>query len=121
MLAHVCSFSHYIEVTTQSEQANEINPVDFKWELMPQDNGNMQIKVSWLAGGNNPTGTHFFIKYRVKGTRKWIHTSVAVREDFILIEGLSHDEVYELVAVSVNVADESAIREIKSGDIRKNE
>lgn len=65
---------------------------------------------------NGRPGTHFFVKYRIKGATSWWHTNHELDEDFTIIRALSPDETYEIIVVSVDgdYMTESELQEIQS-------
>lgn len=87
---------------TLSGDSYEPDRPDFSWEHLPSENGLESIKVNWLPNVNGRPGTHFFVKYRVKGEIYWSDTDYVLDEDFIIIRGLIPDETYEVVVISVD-------------------
>ena len=63
--------------------------------------GSLSVKVIWLPKVDGNPGTDFYLKYRLKGESKWLHTSVIELDDFVVIGELSPSKIYEMAVVSV--------------------
>lgn len=71
--------------------------------MNPSDNGLAEVRVKWLPNFTyNKPGSHFFAKYRIKGTTQWLETDPVIDNDFVYIRGLQPDEKYEMAVVSVD-------------------
>lgn len=76
---------------------------DFDYILTPTDNGLTDVKVKWLPNFSyNKPGSHFFAKYHIKGTTKWLETDPVIDNDYVVIHGLQPEETYEMTVVSVD-------------------
>lgn len=70
---------------------------------MPSENGFATIKVDWRPNINaGRPGTHFFVKYRIKGETTWLTSDVELDDMHTIIRGLQPDETYEFVVISVD-------------------
>lgn len=95
--------SYFIEQKTGQGGSFPPDRPEFGWELYPSDNGLTQIRVKWLPNFTyNKPGSHFFAKYRIKGTSQWLETDPVIEDDFVVIHGLQPDETYEFAVVSVD-------------------
>lgn len=95
-------FSYFIEQKTLSKDSFPPDRPDFIWEQLPSENGFATVKVNWLPNVNGRPGTHFFVKYRIKGETTWLTTDYELDNDFVIVRGLQPDETYEFVTISVD-------------------
>lgn len=111
-----CCCSYFIERKTGAKGvALPPEKPDFSWELYPTDNGLNELRVKWLPNfTSNRPGSHFFVKYSVKGTSQWVQTDAVIENDFAMIRGLEPDTTYEMAVVSVEgeYHAESSIQEV---------
>lgn len=93
----------------------------FAWERLPTDNGYANIKVLWQPNLDGKPGSHFFVKYRVKGASEWLKTEPEMQEDYIVVRALEPDSNYEFAAVAVDgdYLTESSIQEVDTYGIGK--
>ncbi|XP_055841448.1 neuroglian-like isoform X2 [Episyrphus balteatus] len=103
---------YFIESTTlrRDRKSKEPSVPDFKWEPLTS------IMVNWQPFNGQPTGTHFFTQYRIKGETEWQNTHEEDEQDFLIVGGLRRDSVYEFRVVSVDGKYQTAseIKEIKT-------
>lgn len=96
-----CSF--FIDRKTGSGSVAVPDRPDFTWELNPTENGLTEVRVKWLPNFTyNKPGSHFYARYRIKGTTRWIETDAVIDDDFVYIRGLQPDDTYEFSVVSVD-------------------
>lgn len=74
----------------------------FAWEQEPNENGQADIKVIWQPNLEGKPGSHFFVKYRVKGENQWLMTDPVLYENHHTVHGLDPDTNYEFRVVSVD-------------------
>lgn len=75
----------------------------FGWDRLPSDNGLANIQVTWYPNNDNGNpGSHFFVKYRLKGESQWLISDPEIINDRTTIRGLQPDMNYEFRAVSVD-------------------
>lgn len=63
ILIYVCSY--FIEQKTRTSQRPDVP--QFTWETVPVENGYSNVRVIWLPNLNGNPGSHFFVKYKLKG------------------------------------------------------
>lgn len=114
-------FSHFIELKTNSELAIPPDAPQFALDRIHTDDENAKIKLLWKPNLHGKPGSHFYGKYRVKGSTDWIDTPKEMGEDFIIVSGLKPERQYEFAAVSVNGEYEtmSSIQEVDTSGIGK--
>ncbi|XP_044742143.1 neuroglian [Chrysoperla carnea] len=97
---------YYIETRTRVDKPAVPDKPSFTWTRLPSDtdNGLAKIKVTWLPslGGNQVPGSHFFVKYKLKGKTLYEETHPQMKEDYIEVRGLSLGELYEFKVVAVD-------------------
>ncbi|XP_067001681.1 neuroglian isoform X2 [Anabrus simplex] len=93
---------YFIEQRTRGSPAVMPDIPKFKWSQLPSDNGFATINVVWLPNVEGKPGSHFFVKYKLKGETTFQETSMEMDEDFIVVRGLKPGEVYEFQVVSVD-------------------
>lgn len=107
-----------MESKTKSKGAFQPDPPTFTWELSPTKNDEQKIDiiVIWMPKVDGVPGSHFFVKYRIKGRADWNTTHVIFYEDFKKISSLLKNNVYELSVVSVDgeYLAESEVQEIST-------
>lgn len=66
-------------------------------------------------------GSSFFVKYRLKNDTNWINTDQILSVDFIIIDNLMVNTIYDFVVVSVDgkYMAESEIQEVLIGEVGK--
>lgn len=99
---HFINFSYFIEQKTLSGDASAPDRPDFVWEQLPSDNGYVPIRVNWMPNVNGRPGSHFFVKYRIKGETTWLDTDYEFNNDYVIIPGLQPDTDYEFAVISVD-------------------
>uniref|UniRef100_U5EU82 Putative neuronal cell adhesion molecule n=1 Tax=Corethrella appendiculata TaxID=1370023 RepID=U5EU82_9DIPT len=93
---------YYIEQKTLTVLSVLPDTPYFIWERLPTDNGLANIKVKWLPNLDGKPGSHFFVKYRVKGESQWLQTDPQLDENYLTVHGLTPDTYYEFRVVSVD-------------------
>lgn len=93
----------------------------FAWERLPTDNGYANVKIIWLPNLDGKPGSHFFVKYRIKGESVWLKTDPEMQDDNVVVRALEADTNYEFVVVAVDgeYLTESAIQEVDTYGIGK--
>lgn len=106
-------YSYYIEQTTAST-ASAVAPdiPSFRIDPLQSENGFGKVKVTWEPILSGTPGSHFYVKYRIKGKPQFESTPPQINEDNIEIGGLDADREYEfrVVAVDGNFESPSAIQ-----------
>lgn len=69
---------------------------------MASENGYVPVRVNWMPNVNGRPGSHFFVKYRIKGETTWLNSDQEFNNDYIIIPGLQPDTEYEFAAISVD-------------------
>lgn len=64
--------SYFIEQKTRTSQRPDIP--QFTWETVPVENGYSIVRVIWLPNLNGNPGSHFFVKYKLKGETIFLET-----------------------------------------------
>ncbi|XP_058814203.1 neuroglian isoform X1 [Topomyia yanbarensis] len=93
---------YYIEQKTASGISIPPDQPYFAWERQPNDNGRADIKVIWQPNLEGKPGSHFFVKYRIKGENQWLMTEPVLYENHHTVHGLDPDSNYEFRVVSVD-------------------
>lgn len=108
--------SYFIEHKTLAGGAVPPDPPYFQWELLPSEDGHVNIKVQWLPNIDGNSGSHFFVKYRIKGQTTWIRTDQILDSDYVIIRALQPDRTYEFCVVSVDggFTTESKVMEVST-------
>lgn len=57
--------SYFIEKRTRTSQRPDVP--QFKWETIPKENGYSNVRITWQPNLNGNPGSHFFVKYNLKG------------------------------------------------------
>lgn len=106
----------YVEVQTKREGIVQPDPPTFVWEHLELEAGNITIKVIWIPALDGATGSHFFVKYRIKSESSWTLTHHEEVDDFVIIGQLLPSQLYEMVVVSVDgeFMAESPVQEIRT-------
>lgn len=75
----------------------------------------MEVKVIWLPDITGSPGSHFFVKFRVKGNSKWSFIDPIFTDDFVIVNSLLSNETYEFQVVSIDGIETtpSVIKEVK--------
>lgn len=110
---------YFIEQRTRGSLASKPDPPKFKWYRLSSDNGLAAIKVVWLPNIEGKPGSHFYVKYRLKGETMFQKTDYQLDEDYIIVRGLKPGEVYEfcVVAVDGEFISESELEEVETYSI----
>lgn len=75
--------SYYIEQRTRVSGVIQPDIPTFTWYRQPTENGLATIKVVWNVRANEKPGSHFFIKYRIKGKYSFINLQHVIVKDAI--------------------------------------
>lgn len=110
---------YFVEQKTKSGLAVKPDIPAFRLSTLPATNGFANIKVSWLPSLEGRPGSHFFVKYKVKGEPLFISTEPEMNDDWTVVRALLPDKVYEfkIVAVDGDYATESETQEIDTSGI----
>ncbi|XP_046388931.1 neuroglian isoform X2 [Ischnura elegans] len=108
---------YFIEM--RGSVASKPDPPKFKWHRLPSDNGLAAIKVVWLPNIEGKPGSHFYVRYRMKGEANFEKTNNEMAEDYIIVRGLRPGEVYEFLVVAVDgdYSSESEVEEVETYSI----
>ncbi|XP_034938315.1 neuroglian isoform X2 [Chelonus insularis] len=104
----------YIEESTRHSQPPDVP--QFRWEIVPKENGYVTVKITWLPNPNGYPGSHFFAKYMLKGETIFTETDPEFHNEDLEIRGLLSGEVYlvSVVAVDGDHLTESELQEIET-------
>ncbi|XP_020282519.1 neuroglian isoform X2 [Pseudomyrmex gracilis] len=104
----------FIEQKTRTSQRPDIP--QFTWETVSVENGYSNVKVIWLPNLNGIPGSHFFVKYKLRGETISTLSDPEFQLDTIEIRGLQSGEVYvmSVVAVDGDYMTESASQEVET-------
>ncbi|XP_073993820.1 neuroglian isoform X3 [Rhodnius prolixus] len=105
---------YFIEQRTRGSQTVPPDVPKFTWSRLPSDNGYASVKVTWLPDLDGKPGSHFFVKYKIKGEPNFQRTDDTTDEDYTIVRGLKPSETYEFRVVSV---DGEFVAESDSDDI----
>lgn len=108
------SLSYFIEQKTRTSQRPDV-PL-FTWEAIPKENGYSNVRIIWQLNLNGNPGSHFFVKYKLKGETISLKTEPEYLSNTIEIRGLQSGETYvmSVVAVDGNYFAESEPQEIET-------
>lgn len=97
-------FRYFIKAKTNEILDVPIKPHQptFDWKILSSEEKNMTVKVTWIPDLAGYSGSHFFVKYRLKGEREWTETRPVYAEDYAIINGLLNTEIYEFEVISVD-------------------
>ncbi|XP_077267327.1 neuroglian isoform X6 [Temnothorax americanus] len=103
---------YFIEQKTRTSQRPDIP--QFTWETIPVENGYSHVRVIWLPNLNGNPGSHFFVKYKMKGETIFLKTDPEFQSNTIEVRGLQSGETYvmSVVAVDGDYISESAFQEV---------
>lgn len=87
---------------TNSKEPTLPNQPDFRWESLSSRNEYSKIKITWLPDVKGNPGTNFLARYRIKGETEWLKTDIVRDNDFIIIDGLLSNKIYEIATVSID-------------------
>ncbi|XP_032664587.1 neuroglian isoform X2 [Odontomachus brunneus] len=106
--------NYFIEQKTRTSQRPDVP--QFTWETVPVENGYSNVRVIWLPNLNGHPGSHFFVKYYLKGETVSSETTPEFQSNIIEIRGLQSGEVYimSVVAVDGDYITESAPQEVET-------
>lgn len=93
---------YFIEQKTGGSESIPPDTPSFRWHRMPSDNGYAKIKVTWVPNVEGRPGSHFFVKYKLRGETIYEETPAETNEDFIILGGLRPGETYEVKVVAVD-------------------
>ncbi|XP_033310164.1 neuroglian isoform X1 [Bombus bifarius] len=105
---------YFIEQKTRTSQQPDIP--QFTWEAIPKENGYSNVRIIWQLNLNGNPGSHFFVKYKLKGETISLHTEPEYQSNTIEIRGLQSGEVYvmSVIAVDGNYFTESDPQEVET-------
>ncbi|XP_025162697.1 neuroglian isoform X2 [Harpegnathos saltator] len=105
---------YFIEQKTRTSQRPDVP--QFTWETVPVENGYSNVRIIWLPNLNGNPGSHFFVKYNLKGETIALLTDPEFQSNTIEVCGLQSGEVYvmSVVAVDGDYLTESAPQEVET-------
>lgn len=92
--------NYFIEEKTRLAQRPDV-PY-FTWERVPMENGLSNIRIFWQPSLNGNPGSHFFVKYKLKGETIDRQSDPEFLTNTIEIRGLQRGEVYVMSVVAVD-------------------
>ncbi|XP_050425383.1 neuroglian isoform X2 [Adelges cooleyi] len=75
---------------------------EFSHEHMATNNVFDTVRITWFPKLDGNPGSHFFVKYRLKGDTLFEETLPELDKDFIDVKGLKPGELYEFIVVAVD-------------------
>ncbi|KAI4487248.1 hypothetical protein M0804_005397 [Polistes exclamans] len=105
---------YFIEKRTRTSQRPDVP--QFTWETIPKENGYSNVRIMWQPNLNGNPGSHFFVKYNLKGETIATETDPEFQSNTIEVRGLQSGEVYvmSVVAVDGDYVTESVPQEIET-------
>lgn len=98
--------SYFIEAKTQPNGYSAIPELPlFSLDKVPSESSSQfgTVRVQWRPNNaDGRSGSHFFVKHRVKGSHNWIASKNEINEDFIMVRGLEPEQDYEFRVVAVD-------------------
>lgn len=107
---------YFIEQKTPSGLSIPPDVPYFTSESLPTDNGFANVLITWKPTLDGKAGSHFFVKYRIKGESVWLKTDPELQENWLVVRALEPDSTYEFVVVAVDgeYLTESAVQEVST-------
>ncbi|KAF2352093.1 Fibronectin type III [Trinorchestia longiramus] len=107
---------YYIERKTRATGAAVPGRPSMLWEHVSTQTGAPAIKLTWIPNTDTNPGSHFYAQYRLNGESKFERTKPELYRDYIVLEGLKFNRIYEvrLVAVDGDFESHSQIEEIET-------
>ncbi|XP_046622366.1 neuroglian isoform X1 [Neodiprion virginianus] len=93
---------YYIERTTGSALRSPPEEPHFTWDRIPTDNGLATIRVTWLPSRDGNPGSHFYVKYKLRGETIDARTPDEINSDSTEIRGLLRGEIYVMSVVAMD-------------------
>ncbi|XP_018050218.1 PREDICTED: neuroglian isoform X1 [Atta colombica] len=105
---------YFIEQKTKTSQRPDIP--QFIWETVPVENGYSNVRIIWVPNFNGNPGSHFFVRYKLKGETIFLETDPEFQSNSIEVRGLQSGEIYimSIVAVDGDYISESAHQEVQT-------
>ncbi|KAL4121128.1 hypothetical protein QTP88_013693 [Uroleucon formosanum] len=108
----------FIEQQTKSPlpEGTELDKPEFSYVHKASNNVFDTVRILWTPKLDGNPGSHFFVKYKLKGANLYEETKPELDMNFIDVKGLKPGELYEFVVVAVdgNTMKESDIAEIEA-------
>ncbi|XP_014473407.1 PREDICTED: neuroglian isoform X2 [Dinoponera quadriceps] len=92
--------NYFIEQKTRMSQRPDVP--QFTWITVPSETGYSNIKIVWEPNLNGNPGSHFFVKYKLKGETIFLMTDPEFQTNTIEIRGLQSGELYTMSVVAVD-------------------
>lgn len=93
---------YFIEQRTRGSVSVPPDRPSFKLLRLPSESGYANVKALWLPNIDGRPGSHFYVKYRIKGEPIYQQTAETTDEDYTIVRGLQPSETYEFKVVSVD-------------------
>ncbi|KAG7203224.1 hypothetical protein KM043_010327 [Ampulex compressa] len=105
---------YFIEQRTRVSQRPDVP--HFTWKTISKENGYSNVQVIWQPNLNGNPGSHFFVKYKLKGETISLETDPEFQSNTIEVRGLQSGEVYvmSIVAVDGDYMTESESQEVET-------
>lgn len=103
MLSKTFFFTRYKvieEKTLSTERSGMPDLSSLTWIQIPTSN-KYSVRVTWMPNIDRNPGSSFYVKYRIKDNKNWIHTDQIYDKDFIIVNNLLLDKSYDFAIVSV--------------------
>ncbi|KAA0202421.1 hypothetical protein HAZT_HAZT000084 [Hyalella azteca] len=107
---------YYIERETRAAGSAVPGRPSMLWEHVSSQSGAPAIKLTWIPNTDTNPGSHFYAQYRLIGESLFEKTNPEEYHDFIILEGLQANRIYEvrLVAVDGTYETPSQVEEIET-------
>ncbi|XP_066590095.1 neuroglian isoform X2 [Prorops nasuta] len=92
--------NYFIEQSTRSSVQPDVP--QFTWESIPKENGYSNVRVIWQPSLMGNPGSHFFVKYKLKGETISLQSDPEFQTNVMEIRGLQSGETYVMSVVAVD-------------------
>lgn len=112
---------YFIEQQTSSGSSLPPAVPHFTSETLPSENGQGRVLITWKPSLEGNAGSHFYVKYRIKGTGIYVEKDPVYDENWTIVNALKLDSIYQFVlsAVDGNFTTDSAVKEVSTYGIGK--
>ncbi|XP_025407502.1 neuroglian-like [Sipha flava] len=96
--------AYFIEQQTKSPlpEGTELDKPEFTYDHRPNSNAFDTVRILWTPKLDGNPGSHFFVKYKLKGDNLYEKTNPELDKNYIDVKGLKPEEVYEFIVVAVD-------------------
>lgn len=86
-------------ILNESESNKILKP---KQLISPVDKCLVKTRITWIPDIDNNPGEHFYIKYRIRGEREFLKTSLITDQDYAILDQFNACRNYEIILVAVD-------------------